>query len=376
MICGADAALVNRAIASADPFPGSRGFAGQLPDGRLVRDVLGRVPLFVEGTLATWTSADDWAFDPTDLSEPYVVPAGTVAGPDGLDRRWTLPNPEPLPETDALDRLHGALETSLDEVVAEDLAIAFSGGVDSALLAATIDAPLYTVGFEGSNDVAAARDAAAALDANVTVRELTVPELEAAVPTVARAIDSTNAMDVQIALTLYFVAETVAADGFERVALGQGADELFGGYAKIEAVDHRVDADTVRGARREVVENLHGGLTRDTLAIRAAGVDSVVPFLHDRVVDAALRLPTSLIVSKGIRKRAFRRIASAYLPEQIARRPKKAMQYGSLVARELDRLARQAGFKRRMDDHVGQYVRSRIESADPPANDDVDSTEL
>jgi asparagine synthase (glutamine-hydrolysing) len=37
------------------------------------------------------------------------------------------------------------------------------------------------------------------------------------------------------------------------------------------------------------------------------------------------------------------------------------VQYGSLVARELDRLARQAGFKRRQDDHVSKYVASRCE---------------
>jgi asparagine synthase (glutamine-hydrolysing) len=42
-------------------------------------------------------------------------------------------------------------------------------------------------------------------------------------------------------------------------------------------------------------------------------------------------------------------------------RDKKAAQYGSLAARELDRLARQAGYKRRMDDHVTQYVESLVE---------------
>jgi asparagine synthase (glutamine-hydrolysing) len=39
------------------------------------------------------------------------------------------------------------------------------------------------------------------------------------------------------------------------------------------------------------------------------------------------------------------------------------MQYGSRVSRELDRLARQAGFKRRQGDHVTAYVESLC---DPP----------
>jgi asparagine synthase (glutamine-hydrolysing) len=360
MIRGADGALVDQAIASSNPFPGTRGFAGQLPDGRLVRDVLGRVPLFVDGPPADWRPSPAWGFEPTQFADPQVVPAGTVVGTDGLERRWSLPSADPRPADDALARLRDALETTFDAIDTDGLAIGFSGGVDSAVLAAALDAPLFTVGFEGSTDVDVARDVADRLGLALTVHELTVAELESAVPRVATAIDSTNAMNVQIALTLSFVAEAVAAEGYERLALGQGADELFGGYAKIEAVDHRVEADTVRGARREVVRGLPTGLARDTLAIRAQGVEPVMPFLHDRVVEAAMLLPTSLIVSDGVRKRGFRTIANEYVPDSVADRPKKAMQYGSLVARELDRLARQAGFKRRMDDHVGQYVRSRV----------------
>ncbi|MCH7662063.1 MAG: hypothetical protein IH933_16300, partial [Euryarchaeota archaeon] len=50
-----------------------------------------------------------------------------------------------------------------------------------------------------------------------------------------------------------------------------------------------------------------------------------------------------------------------YVPREIAERKKKAAQYGSLIARELDRLARQAGYKRRMDDHVGTYIESILD---------------
>jgi asparagine synthase (glutamine-hydrolysing) len=68
-----------------------------------------------------------------------------------------------------------------------------------------------------------------------------------------------------------------------------------------------------------------------------------------------------MLVSDGVRKWTFRNAARRFVPEEIATRDKKAVQYGSLVARELDRLARQAGYKRRMDDHVTKYVRSRLD---------------
>jgi asparagine synthase (glutamine-hydrolysing) len=172
-------------------------------------------------------------------------------------------------------------------------------------------------------------------------------------------------MDVNIALPLYLLAERVAADGYDRLAVGQGADELFGGYAKVANApdDERVAADSVRGATREVVATLPEQLPRDVLALRAAGVEAVAPLLHDRVVDAALDLPGEALVADGTRKVALRAAARAggRLPESVTVAEKKAVQYGSLVSRELDRLARQAGFKRRMPDHVGQYVASLVD---------------
>lgn len=360
MIRGADSTSVEGAISSSNPFPGGRGFAGRLPDGRLVRDVLGRVPLYTERSSTEFTLGDDWSFDPTDLGEPQAVPAGAVVGPNGVNHVWSLPDPDPLPENEALAALRDGIEDSFDAIDTDGLAVAFSGGVDSALLATVLDAPLFTVGFPDSHDVETAREVASLLGVDVTIRALRVDELETAVPRVARTIDRTNAMDVQIALTLYFVARTAAAAGFDRIAFGQGADELFGGYAKIEALDHRVEADTVRGARREVLASLSDGLARDCHAITMAGIDPVFPYLDDRIVEAALRLPSSLIVHEGVRKRGLRAVAADHLPTSVVERDKKAMQYGSLVARELDRLARRAGFKRRIDDHVTQYVAARV----------------
>jgi asparagine synthase (glutamine-hydrolysing) len=358
------ATVVREALESGDPLPGTCGFAGEL-DGRLVRDVLGRELCYVEGDDST-TSGDAWSQDPRELADPTLLPAGHVRENGETRRTWSLPNPEPNAER-PVERVREALQRTLDRSLDDDdsdIAVAFSGGVDSALLASRTDAPLYVVGYGDATDIEAARDSAAAMGrrGDLRVCNLSVDEIETAVPEVARAIGRTNAMDVQIALPLYLVAERVAADGFDRVALGQGADELFGGYAKVANApdDHRVDADTVRGARQEVLATLPGQLERDVRAVRAAGVEPVTPLLCDGVVREALSLPGEWLVSDGVRKRAFRDAARAWLPDRVADREKKAVQYGSLVAREVDRLARQAGFKRRMDDHVTKYVESRL----------------
>ncbi len=112
----------------------------------------------------------------------------------------------------------------------------------------------------------------------------------------------------------------------------------------------RVGADTVRGAQREVIASLPDQLERDVLALRAAGVEPVTPLLHDRVIGAALRLDGDLLVDGETRTVALRAAAAGTLADEMAYLDKKAAQYGSLAARELDRLARQAGCKRRMDD--------------------------
>ncbi|QCS42829.1 asparagine synthase C-terminal domain-containing protein [Natrinema versiforme] len=365
---GADPTTVRTALEDDDPFPGSAGFAGAV-DGRLVRDVLGRVPLFVDG--ASETGGDPvWAFEPTALEEPTLFPAGAAAPADGPlpdpESGWALPDPDPLEGDAALEALEGAIQMATDAVRDDDreIAVAFSGGVDSALVAELLDAPLYVVGFPDSHDVEAARTAADAMGRDLTVVDLEPADLERAVPEVARATGRTNAMDIQIALPLYLVGERVAADGFDALAVGQGADELFGGYEKVVRLDHRVDAETVRGAVREQLRSLPDQLPRDVLTIEATGLEPVAPFLHDTVVEAALRLPDDLLADADERKRGFRRVASRYLPDEVATRDKKAVQYGSLVARELDRLARQAGYKRRMDDHVTKYVASLLEDRD------------
>ena len=362
---GATAGTVRNAIETRDPLPGTAGFAGEL-DGRLVRDVLGRRPLFVDG--------DAWAFDPTALADPVPVSAGTVRDLDGreadaAERHWTLPAVDPEPDDDRALAAVGAAVLDRTRSVADEgadnspIAVAFSGGVDSALVAAGVpDAPCYVAGFEGCHDIAAAREAAAAMDRDLRVVEVTHDDIRERITDLVAATGRTNPMDLAIALPLFLVGERAAADGFDRLALGQGADELFGGYAKVAKAteDPRVDADTIRGARRELLGTIPDQAERDVLALRAAGITPVTPLLHDDVVAAALSLPGHLLVDGDERKIALRAAARGTVPEPVRTADKKAVQYGTYVARELDRLARQAGYKRRMDDHVERYVRSLV----------------
>ncbi|SNR25730.1 asparagine synthase C-terminal domain-containing protein [Halorubrum vacuolatum] len=372
---GADADHVRRAIAERDPLPGTQGFAGLVtdapvrggPEPALVRDVLGRQPLFIDRERTDGTETEGlprWSVDPTDLADPEPLPPGSLYTQEGPERWWSLPTPEPATPAaaqEAVNEALGAVRSDLRSTEADDVAVAFSGGVDSGVVAAGLpDAPCYVVGFEGCHDIAAAREAADAMDRDLRVVEITHDDLRWAIPAVATATGRRNAMDLNIAVPLFLVAEAAATDGFDRLAVGQGADELFGGYSKVvePASDHRVAADTVRGARDETVATLPAQLERDVVTLRAAGVEPVAPLLDDRLIAAALELPGELLATAEERKIALRRAAIEDVPPSVATADKKAVQYGTYVSREIDRLARQNGFKRRMDDHVGQYVAS------------------
>ncbi|MFB6138774.1 MAG: asparagine synthase C-terminal domain-containing protein [Halobacteriaceae archaeon] len=377
---GADGATVRAALETGDPLPGTSGFAGALEDA-LVRDVLGRRPVYYDAadgdgdgdTTSAGGVPDDqpWAFCPADLQDPTLLPAGSRLADGTVERVWTLPDAAPAARPRALvSRLRETLEGVVSGLDPDGHAVAFSGGVDSGIVAALAgdtgetageQPPLYVASFPDGRDLAAAREAAAAMGRDLHEVTLTLDALEDAVPRLVRATGRTDPMDLAIAAPLHLVAERVAADGFDRLALGQGADELFGGYEKVARADERVTADTVRGARDEVLGSLARQLPRDVCAVRAAGVEPVTPLLHDDVVRLARQLPTGLLVDdRGTRKVALRLAARAWLPHDVAFREKTAIQYGSQVSRELDRLARRAGFKRRMDDHVERYVRSRV----------------
>lgn len=235
-------------------------------------------------------------------------------------------------------RLASALDVACADALARRsrVAVAFSGGLDSALLAMLCarhsDVRLYVAGKRGCHDFRAAASAAERLSLPIATIEIEPESLGGVARRVASAMESPAPIEVAVAVPMAFVC---AAAGEDAVVTGTGADELFGGYARYGRM--------TGGAR---LESMMADLAR--LRIRGARTEAAIgamsgkallhPYLAKAVEGIARDVGAGGHFWNGTRKSLLREAALVSgLPPALADRPKKAAQYGSGVARMLAR---------------------------------------
>ena len=217
--------------------------------------------------------------------------------------------------------------------------VAFSGGPDSALIAVLSRLPCITTGVEGSHDLLWAKEAARQMGANTTIVVISEEEITQVLPDVIRAIPNPTSLNVEIATTLWFVAREASSRGFTHLLVGQGADELFGGYAR-----YRSCPDPGPMMAHDLAA-IGSQLARDKAIASRFDLHLSCPYLDHGVVRAAMAIPLQERLSAGIGKLPLREVASRYMGPDIAWHPKKAMQYGSGISRVIRRCARENGYK-------------------------------
>jgi asparagine synthase (glutamine-hydrolysing) len=248
-----------------------------------------------------------------------------------------------LSEEENIDLLSQLLVRSVEKRRYVRSAVAFSGGLDSSLIAHLLregDVELFAVSMEGSHDARAVERAAVLLGLKSRLHHyrLTEREVERVLPEVVAAVESSNLFTVSIAFPLYIAAREAQERGFRVMLSGQGADELFAGYKRYESMESEV---LRRALREDFCRIAEVNLERDDKAAMAHSVELRVPFLDRDVVSFALSVPVELKVKKGVRKYALRRAAQRLrLAEELVWAEKRAAQYSSGVYRALRRVAR------------------------------------
>lgn len=236
------------------------------------------------------------------------------------------------------EAMDAAFEAALSpfRVGGSTLGVLFSGGLDSGLLAWELrERPrltLSTVGTAQGPDLVSARSGAALLGVPwtpVAVSETEVLDLAAAIGEETRGLSSV-ARSVHVAFAL-----AVQRAPEDELLCGQGADELFLGYAHYRGLsaseaEHRSEQDFEQLVKHDWPRSQRIA-ERWGKAVRA-------PYLDRRFVDAALRVPVALRLPDPVPKAFFRAWAlHRGLPEVLAERPKRALQFGSGVDRILRR---------------------------------------
>jgi asparagine synthase (glutamine-hydrolysing) len=233
---------------------------------------------------------------------------------------------------------------------AKEVAVAFSGGLDSSLVAFLAQecgakVCLIHVGLENMPEVRHAEDAAKALGMKIQIKTYSVDNVEAALPKVLWLIEETNVVNASIAIPLYWASEVTANVGLKVLMAGQGADELFGGYRKYTRTYSEKGARALRKELfNDVAECYVTNFQRDNQTCMYHNVELRLPFTNLQVVNFALSLPLKLKIlspTDWLGKRVLRRVAEDFgLPEFIANKAKKAVQYASGVDKALRKLAK------------------------------------
>ncbi|MFW9931862.1 MAG: asparagine synthase C-terminal domain-containing protein [Candidatus Thorarchaeota archaeon] len=239
----------------------------------------------------------------------------------------------------ALKGLSQYLLESIKGLRGKRCGVLFSGGVDSSLLAylmkkQNVDVQLFSASYQKSRDRQHTIHASESLGLEATEIHMTSEMIWKALPDVIHAIETTNRMDVEIALPFYLAAKKATTMHLDFMVSGQGPDEQFAGYARYITLIETEGASALEKQLRADVSNTHeANISRDERAIAFAGLPVSFPYLDTRFTDLALSLPAEWKInpaSDAKRKEIFRLLAANLgLESDLCLTPKKATQYSS-----------------------------------------------
>jgi len=227
-----------------------------------------------------------------------------------------------------VNELVSSLECCIKESVEnKDAAVAFSGGLDSGIIAVISkrygNVTLYTVGVEEAYDVKAARYMAETVGIRWKHIEITEEDLEKEIPNMIRVTRTINPITISFEVPAYFVLKHAV----ERTVLtGQGADELFVGYSKYIGLSEEEFAATIRD---DMAELMNVTLAHERSVAEHFGKNIIHPYLDRRIVDFVNSAGISGVSEGDVRKPLLRDVARSLGQPELAERPKKAAQYGS-----------------------------------------------
>ncbi len=211
-----------------------------------------------------------------------------------------------------------------------------SGGLDSSVIAAIArrhvdELHTFSVGLPGSRDIEAARRVAAHIGSIHHEYLMTRSEVVEKLPEIVHALESFDQDLVRSAIPTYFCSR-LAAEHVKVILTGEGADELFAGYAYHKALR---DPATLHRELSRSVSTLHNiNLQRVDRLTMLHSLEARVPFLDTGFIALALSVPAELKLAptsdgRLSEKWVLRMACQDLLPPDIVWRSKEQFDEGS-----------------------------------------------
>ncbi|MDR0509100.1 MAG: asparagine synthase [Candidatus Methanoplasma sp.] len=234
--------------------------------------------------------------------------------------------------TSDLGSLRKALDGAVREAVSgKNAAVAFSGGLDSGIIAAAAKeyaegTTLYTVGSEGSHDIREAGSSAEEFGMRLICIPITEDDVLKGLKEMILITGTKDPVTLSFEVPLFFVCKNCAEWD---VITGQGADELFAGYSKYIGLNENDLKEKRAEDMRKLFEHT---LPHEKKVAEHFGKKMHYPYLDEKVIEAVNGLELGAIApadDPASRKRVLREVSDLAGYPNISAKEKKAAQYGS-----------------------------------------------
>ena len=227
------------------------------------------------------------------------------------------------------------LENSIAKRVHGDRKIAclLSGGLDSSIVAFLLsqkikDLHTFSIGFENSPDILAARKMSNFIKSNHHEVVVTPKQLLDFIPTVVEKIESYDVTTVRASTPMYFLCKYISTHHpeFKILFSGEGSDECNGSY---KYFDNAPCSPEFNKECNRLIKDIHffDGLRADK-CISGNGLESRIPFLDKEYVNSVLCDESKYEKHKIIEKYKLRNAFNNYIPDDILNRKKEAFSDG------------------------------------------------
>ena len=338
------------------------------------RDPVGVQPLYYgENNDVAAFASNRRALWSLGIENPMSFPPGNLAYADkkGLQFKPVKTLSRPKPQSISLDDAAKKLQTLVVESIkrrtrdVKEVAVAFSGGLDSSLVAFLaakqgLKVDLLHVSMENEPETEEAISASEQLGLPLQIHLYKDSDVENTLPKVVALIEEPDPIKASIGLPFFWTAKEAAEAGFHVVLAGQGADELFGGYQRYVTEYCKDGGEKVLETMFNDAVNIHvSNLERDLKITVFHDVELRLPFASLDVAEFAVGLPIECKIEPKpdtLRKLVLRKVAlDAGMPRSMVDKPKKAVQYSTGINNAVKRVAKKHG--RTVNEYVTELFR-------------------